>query len=174
MARPNFLLLGRVKKAHGLKGELSIMSLAESPLIFKKLKRIFVLYKDQFIEYQLENVRDHAKFVLIKLKTISDRTEAERFKGLDIYGAREDLNIKEDEILQADLIGCDVFLMDNTLLGKIHDVYNYGEQEVWSIISKKDIEILFPAREEFVEEVDIDNNKVIINPPPGLLDIYLS
>ncbi len=174
MARPKYLLLGRVKKAHGLKGELSIISFAESPLVFKKLKRVFVEFKGEYYEYELENAREHTKFVLLKLKEISNRTEAEKFKGLEIYVAREDLEIEEDELFQADLIGCKVFLIDGSFLGKIKDIYNYGEQEIWSIVAQNKKEVLFPAVDEFVEEVDIENERIVINPPPGLLEIYLS
>jgi 16S rRNA processing protein RimM len=44
---------------------------------------------------------------------------------------------------------------------------------VWKIITEDGKEILFPAVQEFVDSVDMEQKKIVITPPDGLLDVYL-
>ncbi len=171
-ARSNFLVLGRVRKPHGLKGEVSINSYAESPLIFKKLKRVFLRLNNlPPKEYQIFKFREHGKFVLLRLKDVLDRDQAEMLRGAEILALRDEVPKEEDEIFFEDIIGCSVFLPDMTYVGVVKDVKRYP-QEIWEILDNEENEILFPAVEEFVIKLDIENREIIIDPPPGLLDIY--
>ncbi len=171
-ARSNFLVLGRVRKPHGLKGEVSINSYAESPLIFKKLKRVFLRLNNlPPKEYQIFKFREHGKFVLLRLKDVLDRDQAEMLRGAEILALRDEVPKEEDEIFFEDIIGCSVFLPDMTYVGVVKDVKRYP-QEIWEILDNEENEILFPAVEEFVIKLNIENREIIIDPPPGLLDIY--
>jgi len=97
--RSRFLVLGRVRKPHGLKGELSITSYADSPLIFNVLKRVF-LQRDNTPpkEFEIFKVREHGKFVLLRLKDLRDRDEAEKWRGAKILALREEVPKEEDEV----------------------------------------------------------------------------
>ena len=59
-------------------------------------------------------------------------------------------------------------------LGIIEEISFPAGQELWTIKNSKGQEILFPAVSEFIDHFDLDNNKVYINPPAGLIDIYLN
>ena len=59
-------------------------------------------------------------------------------------------------------------------VGTIEEISFPAGQELWTIINAKGQEILFPAVSEFIDHYDLDNNKIYINPPEGLLEIYLS
>jgi 16S rRNA processing protein RimM len=170
--RSRFLVLGRVRKPHGLKGELSITSYADSPLIFNVLKRVF-LQRDNTPpkEFEIFKVREHGKFVLLRLKDLRDRDEAEKWRGAKILALREEVPKEEDEVFFEDIIGCKVYLPDGTYVGIVKDVKRYP-QEIWEIEDIDENEILFPAIEEFVIKLDVDNEKIIIDPPAGLLEIY--
>jgi len=60
------------------------------------------------------------------------------------------------------------------LIGIIEEIIFPAGQELWVIKNNKGQEILFPAVSDFIDHYDLANNKVYINPPAGLLDIYLS
>ena len=63
---------------------------------------------------------------------------------------------------------------DEIYLGLIEDILTpQPEQEVWVIRTDGGQEVLFPAHEETVDEVDLDQGRAVILPPPGLLEIYL-
>lgn len=172
-ARSNFLVLGRVRKPHGLKGEISITSYAESPLIFKKLKRVFLRINNlPPKEYQIFKFREHGKFVLLRLKDVLDRDQAEMLRGAEVLALREEVPKEDDEVFFEDIIGCSVFLPDMSYVGEVKDVKRYP-QEIWEIVDKEENEILFPAIDQFVVKLDVENGEIIIDPPDGLLDIYV-
>ncbi len=170
--RSRFLVLGKVRKPHGLKGDLSIVSYAESPLIFKRLRRIFLKNANSPpLSFDIIRYREHGKYILLRLRNILTRDEAEAWKGANILVPRRDIPVEEGEIFFADIIGCRVFLPDGTKVGTIKDVKRYP-QEIWEIEDKGGNEILFPAREEFVQRLDVENGEIVIIPPSGLLEIY--
>ncbi len=171
-ARSRYLVLGRVRKPHGLKGELSITTYTDSPLIFKSLKRIFLQFDNREpFEFKIFKIREHGKILLLKLKDIRDRDEAERWRGAKILALRDEVPKEEDEVFFEDIIGCKVYLPDGTYVGVVKDVKRYP-QEIWEIQDSDENEILFPAIDEFVIVLDVDNEKIIIDPPKGLLEIY--
>ncbi len=122
-SRSRYLVLGRVRKPHGLKGELSIASYADSPLVFDKLKRVFLkLNGREAQEFSVFKVREHGKFVLVKLKDVKDRDEAEKWRGAKLLALREDIPKEDDEVFFADIIGCRVYLPDGIFVGIVKDV----------------------------------------------------
>lgn len=172
-ARSNFLVLGRVRKPHGLKGEVSITSYAESPLIFKKIKRVFLRQNNRPPkEYQIYKVREHGKFVLLRLEDVLDRDQAELLRGADILALKEEVPKEEDEVFFEDIIGCSVYLPDMTYIGVVKDVKRYP-QEIWEILDVDEKEILFPAIDEFVLKLDVEKGEIVIDPPKGLLELYV-
>ena len=88
---------------------------------------------------------------------------------------REDLpEPDDDEMYLEDLLGCDVVLPDGARIGRLdHFEYPAG-LEMWVIMTDDDKEVLFPARPEFIAGFDPEAPAVVIDPPEGLLDIYLA
>lgn len=79
----------------------------------------------------------------------------------------------EDEAYLEDLLGCDVLLPEGRRLGRLdHFEYPAG-QEIWAIVTDQGDEVLFPARPEFITGFDLAARTVSIDPPEGLLEIYL-
>jgi 16S rRNA processing protein RimM len=73
------------------------------------------------------------------------------------------------------LPGLEVVLHENgRSIGHIDHVEFAGGQEIWAIRTAGDREILFPAVASFVSSVDLEKGRVIIDPPPGLLEIYVT
>ncbi len=170
--RSRFLVLGKVRKPHGLKGDLSVVSYAESPLIFKRVRRIFLELEDSPpIPFEIIRYREHGKYILLRLRNILTRDEAESWRGAEVLILRTDIPVEEGEVFFVDLIGCRVYLPDGIEVGKIKEVKKYP-QEIWEIEDKEGHEILFPAEDEFVERLDVEEGEVVIAPPPGLLEIY--
>ena len=81
---------------------------------------------------------------------------------------------EEDEAYVEDLLGCDVLLPDGRRLGRLDHVEYPADQEIWVIAAQDEREILFPAQPCFIVGFDLDAPSVTIDPPEGLLEIYLS
>ncbi|MFW6323781.1 MAG: ribosome maturation factor RimM [Desulfovibrionales bacterium] len=175
MSKTRLVTLGRVVRPHGLKGEFRIESYADSPFVFEGLHRIFLQKTGKRPgRFGIESWRIGPKGVLLKLEGIFGPEEIENWRGSMVQARYADLPMADsDAIYYEDLIGRQVFLPGGRFLGTIESVRDNAGQEVWTIRHSQGGEILFPASEQFVVRCEKEDADVVIDPPPGLLDIYL-
>jgi 16S rRNA processing protein RimM len=174
MANSGFVPVGKVIKAHGLKGELCISSYADSPFPFQDLARVYLKVKGKHPKkHGILDSRITAKGVLLTLEFISGRDKAEQWLGAEVWVRSRDVPEAEKEaVRRLELLDMAVYLKNGRHLGSIVSVSNQTGQEVWTIWTPEGQEVLLPAVPEFVLQVDTDNRSVIVDPPPGLLELY--
>jgi len=174
MSQSGFLTLGRIRKPHGLKGEFRVECYADSPFVFESLSRIY-LKRDRFKpeKFLLQSVRHSEGETLLCLLGIGSRQKAKAYANADIWVRKRDLPSPEpDEVYLRDLTGFDVYLPDGTRLGTLERAEEVSGQELWRIRTSDGREVLFPARDNLVPALDIQAKEAVIDPPPGLLEIY--
>jgi 16S rRNA processing protein RimM len=112
-----------------------------------------------------------AKGVLIgKLAGIEDRDRAEALRGLRLYVPYAALpEPGEDEFYHADLIGLEAVLPDNTVLGRVRAVHDFGAGDTLEIDRSVGQPVVVPFTRAVVPVVDIAGGRLVIDPPPGLL-----
>ena len=76
--------------------------------------------------------------------------------------------LEEDEYYIADLIGMEVCLEDGTHFGTLKDVMETGANDVYVVEDEKGQEILLPAIQECILDVDIRENKMTVTPDEGI------
>ncbi|HDQ41499.1 MAG TPA: 16S rRNA processing protein RimM [Desulfonatronum sp.] len=177
MSRQPLIVVGKVIKPHGLAGEFSIVSYVDSPDFFDHVARLYLRINSQARprRVRVQSWRVHNSKVLITLEQVTGRHEAELLRGGELLAREADMPTRQEgEIYQRELIDAKVFLPSGVLLGRIQAVSEAGGQELWSIQTEQGREVLFPAHERLVLEIDLENNAVRIDPPPGLLELYLT
>jgi 16S rRNA processing protein RimM len=174
MSPSGFVTIAKVVKAHGLQGEVCIESYADSPFLLQGLTRLYVAEENRHPwKVSLSSVRPHGNSFLIRLEEIRGREQARRLVGLDLLVRRRDLpGLEPEEILMADLAGMTAVLPDRRVVGRIVSARVIGGQEIWTLEGERGEEILFPAVEPFVLEVRPEQQEAVIDPPPGLLEVY--
>jgi 16S rRNA processing protein RimM len=120
-------------------------------------------------------VRMHKGCPLALLEGVGDRTEAEKLRGARLLLPEDELPEKVgNELYLHQLPGLEAVLHESgRSIGHIDHVEFPGGQEVWAIRTDGGGEILFPAVAAFVVSVDVEKGRVVIDPPPGLLEICL-
>lgn len=173
MAVSGFVTIGKVVKAHGLKGEIGLKSDTDSPDLFNRLERIYVKSPGRYPKrYGLLRSRDYSNLILLQLEEVYSRDQAKEMINSEIWVRKKDLPERDpDDIFISELVGCWVYSLDKELLGSIQEVLLYPGQEIWRIKGWKTGEFLFPVVEEFIQELDIEAQKIIIDPPPGLMEL---
>ncbi len=174
------VLVGNVIKPHGLAGEFSVKVHVDSPDFFARAPRLYLRRAPgehprpvAVVSWRMHNAR-----LLLRLDQVQGRDEVEQVRGAELLARREDLPDRSDEdIFIQELIGMRVLLPSGEVLGRIENV-NFGAgtgvgQEIWSIRTGSGREVLFPAHQDFVLDVDLAAATVRIDPPPGLLELYL-
>ncbi len=180
MTKTDYVLVGRIAKPHGVKGEFRIQSYADSPSFFSEIEKIYLGSEkdDSYANlkaYTLVSARPHKEFVLAVVKGIESRDDAERIRGRNVYVPSDVMPlIDDDEVYLHEIFGFDVInVNDDTRIGVLEGVLEMPEQEVWSIRTDSGKEVLFPAHEKSVVSIDLDEETITIDPPEGLLDLYL-
>ena len=168
------LVVGRVGRAHGVLGEATIEIRTDLP------DERFVVGAELVTDpvgngpLTIESTRDHNGILLLKFKEVKDRTAVERIRDtllmadVDFEEDQRSADVNEYHVQQ--LIGCDVVDDAGTKLGVLTDVLNLPGQDVLAIQSNSG-EVLLPFIAEFVPEVDIENRRIVVCPPSGLLEL---
>ncbi len=169
----DYLTIGKVVGAHGIKGEVKILPETDDPERFKRLKTVRVELKGTVKEYKCKGGRIDNNVVLLKLEGIDDRDKAMSLKDALLSVTRENaIKLSEDNFFIADLIGCEVYEEDGNLLGIVKDVFPTGSNDVYEVVNEKGKMMMIPALKKVVKSVDIENGKIIVELLPGLKEIY--
>jgi len=169
------LVVGRIGRAHGVHGEATIEVRTDLPDERFVLGARLETDPTSNGPLTIESARDHNGILLLKFLEINDRTTIEKVRDTLLL-ADVDMSEEaafEDEYHVQQLIGCDVVLQTGVKIGELTDVLNLPGQDLLAIKGDRG-EILIPFIAEFVPEVDIENRKIIVVPPEGLLQLQAS
>jgi 16S rRNA processing protein RimM len=162
-----FTQIGTVIKPHGLKGAVSIHVDALYMHTLEEADMVFIDHNASFVPYQLKSIslltKDRFK---VELEGVQSQAEAEELRGKDVYLPQEDV----PEHTKVDLVGFEVHIAGHGYLGKISQVL---EQSVQALIEveEDDQTWLIPFVDSFILRVDIDQGRMDLELPEGLLEI---
>jgi len=109
--------------------------------------------------------------VIGHLSGIADRNQAEAARGLRLYLPRAALPpTEEDEYYHADLIGLAAVLTDGTPVGAVRAVHDFGAGDTLEIARTEGPPVMVPFTRAIVPSVDLAAGRLVVDPPPGLLD----
>lgn len=168
-----FIHVGTLTRPHGLKGEVCVDWFGETPAL---LKGLFYLQAGDAPPKvaKAKSSRMHKGQPLLLLENIADRTAAESLRGLKVMVRLEDLpELEDDEVYLHTIIGLDIVLENGQPLGILDHVEFPADQELWVIKHGSGKEILFPAAEAFIVAFEVEQGRIVIAPPEGLLELYL-
>ncbi len=166
--KSEYLRVGVISSAHGIKGEVNVFPTCDDPERFKQLE--FVFTDEGKNTLTIENVKFFKNMVIIKFKEIPDRNAAERFRNKDIFVDRAHAQkLAENEYFISDILGAEVVTDEGETLGTLTDVLQTGANDVYEIELKNGKKVYFPVIKECVLDIDTDNCKVTVHVMPGLM-----
>lgn len=165
-----FDLVGRVTRSHGLKGEIKVLPLQGPIEEFETYGRVALVAADGRMTDLLDIVRwrTQGTQVILKLDTIDSKSEADLTAGMGVLCNRQDRPAQADDVDGRKLVGLVVETVDGQPVGTVKMVSHTGAHPLMMVMSEEE-EILIPFVEEII--VDRQKSKLVIDPPPGLLDI---
>ena len=167
----DYLRIGYIKKVHGLKGELKVLPLTDTPKRFKKVKSFYVCTETEINEYELEYASITAKDVIIKIAGVNSIDDAQKFINKYVAIDRKfGVELSEWEFYTQDLIGCTVEY-NGKKIGTVVDVSNYGANSNMLIETEDKKEVYYPFVRDFISNVDIENKNICINQVEDFFDI---
>ena len=165
-----YSLIGRVTRSHGLKGEIKILPLQRDTDEFKHYGRIALVATDGRMTELLDIVRWRVQGaqVIIKLDTIDNKSEADLTAGMGVLCSRQDEPVLAEMSPGEGLIGLEVQTIDTIFVGIIEAI-SYTSAHPILIVRDSGEEVMIPLVDDIM--VDRQGSRIIIDPPPGLLDI---
>ena len=176
-SEPELVPIGYLSRAHGIRGELAFVLTAESPDLAEGEVWLRPRAGGLARPFAIEGSRSHHGGLLVRLRGVDTRNEAELLKAHTVLvDAKRLPELEDDEVWLRELPGLRVIVEDEKgawELGVITAADAPAGQILWSIATPDGKEVLFPAVEEFVLSIDLERGETRIAPPPGLLDLYL-
>ncbi len=171
--RQALILFGRVVKPHGLKGEICVEQYASSLFSFENIRRVYLQQAGKNPRpFALTSWRPHNGRLLVFLERIDGRDKALQWVGADFFVRKKDLPPPEEgELCLEDLTGFAACLSTGECLGVIQEFHDYGASPLAAVDGPDGAEILLPMPPEFIEDIDMEERKVVLVLPEGLLGI---
>lgn len=165
------LSIGKILNFHGIKGEVKVGFSEGDEKILSEIKEIYAVKDSKTTVLNVESVRFHKNFALIKFKQINSIDESVEFKGalLKIQKELLDKYLEEDEFYVNDLVGMKAYDEDGMLLGEVSGVINIKGQDTLFIKDKHNKEHMVPFNREIVPAVDLESGKITIHRIEGLI-----
>ena len=158
--------IGKIVNTHGLRGHIKVEPWCDGIETFEYLNRVFV----GNVEYEIENVKIQKNFFLLKLAKLDTIEEAEKLKNKVICADENEMPpLPEGVFYIKDIIGLSVYDGDK-FIGEITDWIETGANNVYIIKRLNGKDVLIPAIDSVIAEVDIENKKMSVNMLEGLME----
>ena len=166
------LVVARIGRAHGIKGEVTVEVRTDEPEL--RLGPGAVLHTDPASAGPLtiESGRVHSGRLLLRFEGVKDRNAAEALRNTLLIADvdPDELPEEEDEYYDHQLVDLDVVLADGTEIGVISEISHLPSQDLFIVERPDGSELMIPFVSEIVTEIDLENQRAVITPPPGLID----
>jgi len=169
------IVVARLRKAHGLDGEiLASIDTGDPDSIFVPGREFEIAGSpagSPIPNLTLETARPHKGGYLLRFREIGDREAADALRGREITVPADALRpLEENEFFLHDLVGLEAWREGGDRIGAVNEVYDLGGH-IFLGVDVQGHEKLVPFRPEVVGSVDRESGRVWIDPPPGLLEL---
>lgn len=161
-------VVGNIAGFHGIKGEIKIFPLLDDIKDFYDFKELEIEGK----LYEIDSVRNHKSFLLVKLVDFNSLTEVENFKGHVKADLNEELN--ENEIYIEDLISLPVLDQDSNTVGEVSNYYSSGQKLVGIKMNESfdcKRELLLPFVDEYIIEINKEEKFLKVKITDDILEL---
>jgi 16S rRNA processing protein RimM len=157
---------------HGLRGELRVRTASGDALRSGLRVRLLREGDELVLASEIETARPGREGEWrLRLAGVPDRGAAEALRGATVWARARDLpKLAPGEFYQHQLLGCRVEDAQGRDLGRVRDIWQTGAPDVLVIERDSGGELLVPAAESLLREVDVARGRLVIEIPPGLLD----
>ncbi|MEA1996302.1 MAG: ribosome maturation factor RimM [Gemmatimonadota bacterium] len=169
-----FLLIGRIVKPHGIRGELGVISLTEWPdLRFQPGAELFIGPDEKSLsETVIDSVRPYRQGYLVLLDICPDRSAAEALRGWNLYiSSSEAPEPSPGSYYHHELLGLAVRDEAGNELGRVSAILDTPAHDLLEVETRVRKKFLLPMVDEFILEVDLKQGALYVHLPEGLTDI---
>lgn len=172
MPEPRYLTIGQILRPHGVRGELRVKIVTGYPERLEQHAFFYLACPDSpeaAQRYAVQGMRLHQEMLLLKLVDCNDRTTADKLRGMLVQiPVEEAVPLEEGEYYHYQLTNIRVETEDGEWLGHVTEVLETGANDVYVVHGPRG-EILLPAVEDVVRELDPESERMVVRLLPGML-----
>ena len=172
MTPEDLVVVGRLARPHGLRGEMSVEVLTDFPERFVPGLRLVASEPSggRRRELVVASVRGHGDRILLTFEGVPSRTEAEGLRGLDLAGPKgSEVSRPAGFVYHFDVEGCRAFDRAGRELGVVTGLEDAAGRALLELETPHGIRQV-PFLEPIVVSVDLEARRIVLDPPAGLLD----
>jgi 16S rRNA processing protein RimM len=164
--------VGRIGRAHGIRGEVSVEVRTDSPDIRFVAGARLTTEPVRAGPLTVSQTRWHSGRLLVRFDGVADRGGAEALRGVLLLTEVDasERPADADEYYDHQLIGLGAVTTHGDVVGAVTEVLHLPDQDLLVIGREGATEVLVPFVTEIVPEIDLSAGRVVIDPPRGLLD----
>jgi 16S rRNA processing protein RimM len=166
---PEFLVIGKLRRPHGLRGEMLMDVLTDFPERLVPGATVFLGEEHQ--PQRISGLRSHDQALLVTIAGFPTPDEVSRFRNHLVYVRVDDRPVlPEGEYYHHQLLGLKVVQDSGETLGIVSEILITGANDVYVVRPEDGPEILLPAIAEVVREIDLAQGLMVVHLLPGLID----
>jgi len=184
MPEPEYAIVGLIRKAQGIRGEVVVEPLTDKPdVVFASGSRVFAgthngdlaTVKDARGEEEtptltVSGTKPFKKGLIVQFEELQDRDSAELWRGRYLLAPFSELPpLQEDEVYLHDLIGMTVVTPTGEPRGKVTTFYELPQGIMLDVDTSRG-SVVIPYRPEIIVRTDIGERTIVINDTMGFLD----
>jgi len=168
---PQWVALAALRRARGIRGELTAENLGSNPERFQPGLRVHLLASlesGQSRRVDVEKCWFHQGAPVFKFVGIDTRTEAETLQGWFVCIPEEERPpVEPGEVYLSDLVGCEVVALDGRRIGAVTGWQDAGG----AVILELGDDVLIPFVPQICQDVNLAERRIRVDLPEGLEDL---
>ena len=158
MFSDGYVSAGTITSTHGIRGEVKVYPTVDDPDRFSSFGKVLLSNGKTEVEAEIENVKYFKNLVIVKFRGIDDINDVMKYRRWNILVTREDAaDLQEGQYFEVDIIGLKVVTDDDREIGKIMEILHTGANDVYTVKGASGKEILIPAIQQCILDVDLEN-----------------
>lgn len=185
MSEPEYAIVGLIRKAQGIRGEVVVEPLTDKPeVVFASGSRVFAgtadgdlavvrdpKGKEEIPTLTISEAKPFKKGLIVRFEELRDRDSADLWRGRYLLAPFSELPpLQEDEVYLHDLIGMSVVNAASDSLGTVTTLYELPNGIMLDVKTRRGGTVMIPYRPEMIVRTDIETRTIVVNDTLGLLD----
>lgn len=174
MQKDECFYLGKIVKKYSFKGELLAKLDTDEPELYQDLDAVFIDIRNHLIPYFIDHCQLHKSDLLrLKLEDVDTEDDADALIKCDLYLPLAALpKLEGNTFYFHEVIGFTVIDKNFGPVGTIVSINDSTAQALF-VLDRNGLEILIPMNDEFIVEVNREEEHITVQTPEGLIDLYL-
>ncbi len=174
MRKEDCFYLGKIVRKHSFRGEVVIKLDTDEPQLYENMESVFVLHGTNLIPFFIEkSLLQKGNQLRTKFEGVDSESDADGIMKSGVYLPLTLLpKLAGDQFYYHEIIG---FTLEDVNFGEVGKIVGINEKTAQPLfeVDREGVDIFIPMIDNFIKKIDRENNKVVVETPEGLIDLYL-